>query len=62
LQAIQGHTINSGADIAQALFGDRTKTGGSFRRRILAVQQALKITTTTTQSGATAGRMEKKAA
>jgi len=62
LQAIQGHSIKSGADIAQVLFGDRTKTGGSFRRRILAVQQALKITTTTTQAGPTAGRMEKKAA
>jgi len=62
LQAIQGHTIKSGADIAQVLFGDRTKTGGSFRRRILAVQQALKITTTTTQSGQKTTIVEKRAA
>lgn len=32
------------ADVAEALFGDRTKTGGSYRRRILA---ALNTTTTT---------------
>lgn len=31
------------ADVAEVLFGDRTKTGGSYRRRILA---ALEATTT----------------
>src|SRR3990172_5215745 len=37
LQAVQGLVEPSQADIAERLFGDRTKTGGSYRRRILTV-------------------------
>lgn len=48
----------SQADIAQALFGDRTKTGGAYRRRILAVMSA----TTTAPGLATGGGRVKKAA
>jgi len=62
LQAIQGRTWQSGADIAEILFGDRSKTGGAYRRRILAVQQAQKTTTTTSKSVPTTGRTAKKAA
>jgi hypothetical protein len=35
------------ADIAEILFGDRTKTGGAYRRRILAAMSA----TTTSATG-----------
>lgn len=37
----------SQADVAKILFDDRTKTGGSYRRRILAALEAVKLTTTT---------------
>ena len=43
-RAAVAHLVNpTQADIAGALFGDRTKTGGAYRRRILA---ALDATTT----------------
>lgn len=48
----------SQADVAQALFGDRTQTGGSYRRRILkAIKNA-----TTTNPPATIQPKSKKAA
>lgn len=53
---------SSQADIAQALFDDRTKTGGSYRRRILAVKNQLKNTTTTSKNGVQANLSQKKAA
>jgi len=46
-QAIAHIKNPSQADVAEALFDDRTKTGGSYRRRILA---ALKATTTEQQA------------
>ena len=46
-QAIAHLNNPSQADVAEALFGDRGKTGGSYRRRILA---ALEATTTTQQA------------
>jgi hypothetical protein len=58
LQAIQGLINPSQADVAERLFGDRTKTGGSYRRRILAVLGA----TTTRLEGRPAGQSEKEAA
>lgn len=45
-QAISHLDSPSQADVAEILFGDRTKTGGSYRRRILA---ALEATTTNDQ-------------
>lgn len=35
------------ADVAEILFGDRTKTGGAYRRRILAALDATTTTETT---------------
>ncbi len=52
----------SQADIAEVLFGERTKTGGSYRRRILAVLDALKTTTTTHKTGKNNTTTPKKAA
>lgn len=52
LQAVKGLVGATQADIAERLFGDRTKTGGSYRRRILAVINA----TTTSQEAATTSR------
>ncbi len=53
------HLINpSQADVAQALFNDRTKTGGSYRRRILAAIE----TTTTAEHTDLLSPAEKKAA
>jgi hypothetical protein len=52
LQAVQGLVGATQADIAERLFGDRTKTGGSYRRRILAVLGA----TTTSQQSTTTGQ------
>lgn len=58
VEAVQGLISPSQADIAERLFGDRTKTGGAYRRRILAVMRA-----TTTGAGAvTAGSRAEKAA
>lgn len=51
LEAVKGLVGASQADIAERLFGDRTKTGGSYRRRILAVINA---TTTSPETVATA--------
>lgn len=48
----------SQADVAEVLFGDRTKTGGSYRRRILAALEA----TTTNQDDATTPQEQQKAA
>lgn len=45
LQPYRGRELSQ-ADVAGLLFGDRTKTGGSYRRRILAVMDALNPTTT----------------
>jgi hypothetical protein len=58
LEAVQGLTNPSQADVAERLFGDRTKTGGSYRRRILAVLRA----TTTVNPGSKAVQPERKAA
>lgn len=58
LQAVKHLKSPSQADIAQALFGDRTKTGGAYRRRILAVMSA----TTTGLSATTGGSRVKRAA
>jgi hypothetical protein len=58
LEAVRGLVGASQADIAERLFGDRTKTGGSYRRRILAVQNA----TTTNQAGLATPAVAKKAA
>lgn len=58
LEAVQGLISPSQADIAERLFGDRTKTGGAYRRRILAVINA----TTTGPGRATTGRKAEKAA
>lgn len=44
LEALRG-TSASQADIAGVLFGDRNKTGGSYRRRILAALEWLATTT-----------------
>jgi len=44
LEALRG-TAPSQADVAFVLFGDRTKTGGSYRRRILAALDWLATTT-----------------
>lgn len=58
LEAVAGLVDPSQADIAERLFGDRQKTGGAYRRRILAVQGA-----TTTPRPATLGsRKQEKAA
>ena len=59
LQAVQGLVSPSQADIAERLFGDRTKTGGSYRRRILAVMGA---TTTRPETVATGRERGSKAA
>ena len=48
----------SQADVAEALFDDRTKTGGSYRRRILA---ALKAATTTGDTATTPQKRQKAA-
>lgn len=37
LQAVMGLKSPTQADVAELLFGDRQKTGGSYRKRILAV-------------------------
>jgi len=58
LEAVQGLISPSQADIAERLFGDRTKTGGSYRRRILAVLGA----TTTRAETVVAGSERRKAA
>lgn len=58
LQAAQGLSGASQADIAERLFGDRTKTGGSYRRRILAVMDA----TTTPKSNDVIATPSRKAA
>lgn len=58
LEAVQGLVEPSQADVAERLFGDRTKTGGSYRRRILAVLGA----TTTAGPGLKAAQSERKAA
>lgn len=58
LEAVQGLAAPSQADIAERLFGDRQRTGGSYRRRILAVLGA----TTTSSSDGAEGRREEKAA
>ncbi|MCL4295227.1 MAG: hypothetical protein KJ077_05845 [Anaerolineae bacterium] len=50
LAAYRGRDLSQ-ADVAGLLFGDRTKTGGSYRRRILAVMEALNPTTTTSSEG-----------
>lgn len=57
-----GGSPPSQADIAGVLFDDRTKTGGSYRRRILAVLNALKTTTTTPKTGKNNTTTPKKAA
>lgn len=44
LEALRGKVVSQ-ADVAELLFGDRTKTGGSYRRRILAVMDQLTTTT-----------------
>lgn len=62
LQAIQGLKDPSQADVAEALFGDRTRTGGSYRRRILAVLEAQKTTTTSSPERATTPVGQQKAA
>lgn len=49
----------SQADVAEVLFGDRTKTGGSYRRRILKAIDAL---TTTANRATTTPNQRKKAA
>lgn len=59
LQALQGLTWTSQADIAEHLFQDRTKTGGGYRRRILAVINA---TTTRPETVATGLERGSKAA
>ncbi len=58
LEAVQGLIAPTQADIAERLFGDRTKTGGSYRRRILAVLGA----TTTNTGGRMVEQSEKRAA
>lgn len=58
LRAVQGLSGASQADIAERLFGDRTKTGGSYRRRILAVMDA----TTTPKSNDVIATPSRKAA
>lgn len=58
LEAIQGLINPSQADVAERLFGDRTKTGGSYRRRILAVLGV----TTTVNPGSRASQSGRKAA
>lgn len=45
LEALRGKVLSQ-ADMAELLFGDRTKTGGSYRRRILAALEWLATTTT----------------
>lgn len=61
LQAVKHLKQPSQADVAEILFGDRTKTGGSYRRRILAVLQKLKITTTSLEGVKTAQNARKAA-
>jgi hypothetical protein len=46
LQAIAHLANPTQADVAEILFGDRLKTGGSYRRRILRVMQQIATTTT----------------
>lgn len=58
LKAVAGLKSPTQADIAELLFGDRQKTGGSYRRRILAVLG----TTTTREEARSDGRTEKRAA
>ncbi|MCK6627838.1 MAG: hypothetical protein L6R45_22010 [Anaerolineae bacterium] len=58
LQTVQGLENPTQADIAERLFGDRQKTGGAYRRRILAV---LGATTTSIEAGSE-GRTVGKAA
>ena len=58
INAVRGLINPSQADIAERLFGDRTKTGGSYRRRILAVLGA----TTTGSSGQTEDFIKSRAA
>jgi hypothetical protein len=48
LEPYRGKELSQ-ADVAGLLFGDRTKTGGAYRRRILAVMEALNPTTTSTE-------------
>lgn len=49
-QAIAHLKNPSQADVAEILFGDRTLTGGAYRRRILAAMELLRKTTTTGQN------------
>jgi len=58
LQAVADLVSPTQADIAERLFGSREKTGGSYRKRILAVLGA----TTTSNEAGPAGRREGKAA
>lgn len=58
LQAVMGLKSPTQADIAELLFGDRQKTGGAYRRRILAVLGA----TTTGLNPGLDGRTVGKAA
>jgi len=46
LESLRGRPVSQ-ADVAEALFGDRNKTGGSYRRRILAALEWLATTTPT---------------
>lgn len=50
-QAISDLKNPSQADIAERLFGDRTLTGGAYRRRILAALELLQKLTTTNNNG-----------
>lgn len=58
LQAVKGLKSPTQADIAERLFGDRQKTGGAYRKRILAVLGA----TTTREEARSDGRTVGKAA
>jgi hypothetical protein len=58
LKAVNGLKSPTQADIAELLFGDRQKTGGAYRRRILAVMGA----TTTSSKAGSDGRTMGKAA
>lgn len=58
LQAVAGLKSPTQADVAERLFGDRQKTGGAYRKRILAVLGA----TTTREDARSDGRTVGKAA
>jgi hypothetical protein len=58
LRVVQDLVEPSQADIAERLFGDRTKTGGAYRRRILAVLDA----TTTRSEGSKVVQSERRVA